>query len=536
MSDVNRYNSCAQFTPLRARYSFGLEYDPHDLIPIVQPKLFRFTGDDSDTGIVDAYFDNEEHAHIANGKDNYLVNQDDTWFTTEHDTRYTDEYEMSHGDNMENILGAFVYFRLRASNRHVDEIRSFKRLGHALQVQRSWAGFVHAIGVLKKCPWWTRIWVLQEVVLARKATVIYSNVSVPWDMLTDAVNKSWMHDQVCCKNIMEQRPGPETNLLTEYKATTVSDMEAVRLGLGSDAMTLLQIMVQSVGRDATDPRDQVYGLLGLVTNWYKKPPLVPDYNRTIQEILMQAQYIEVQGSSGVNGLIGDPRFDIPGLPSWVTQLSSTRQRPAAGLSRYQRAALFRAAGDTRGNARRVDNNLSVNCFNPFDTVQSIASASIGPWMFKDVCAWRRAAEVVLEWRKLCEEQSRNHISPEGFIRTMFNDCMILHPKKQYEEIQKNAIVKTTCRRLHGPEISSMFGEWWNWVQCRATVNDDGTYDHVELLASNSNNITLCCQSFIGRRHTENSFSRQPGAWDSGLSRYSQVMRLSSFVAARYLSP
>jgi hypothetical protein len=99
-----------------------LGYDPHDLIPIVQPKLFRFTGDDSDTGIVDAYFDNEEHTHIANGKDIYFVNQDDTRFTTEHDTRYTDEYEMSHGDNMENILGAFVYFRLRASNRHVDEI------------------------------------------------------------------------------------------------------------------------------------------------------------------------------------------------------------------------------------------------------------------------------------------------------------------------------------------------------------------------------------------------------------------------------
>jgi hypothetical protein len=58
--------------------------------------------------------------------------------------------------------------------------------------------------------------------------MIYNHVSAPWDMLTDAVNKSWMHDQFCCKNIMEQRPGPETNLLTEYKATIVSDMEAMQ--------------------------------------------------------------------------------------------------------------------------------------------------------------------------------------------------------------------------------------------------------------------------------------------------------------------
>jgi hypothetical protein len=43
----------------------------------------------------------------------------------------------------------------------------------------------------------------------------------------------------------------------------------------------------------------------------------------------------------------------------------------------------------------------------------------------------------------------------------------------------------------------MFGEWWTWVQSRATINDDGTYDDVESLAPNSDNITLCCQSFFG---------------------------------------
>jgi hypothetical protein len=270
-----------------------LGYDADHQVPIIQPNLFRFTGDASDMEIVDAYFANEEHAYTAKREEIYFANRDDPWFDAENNMHYTNEHEANHADIMANILGAFVYFRLRASGKHFDQIRFFKRHGLELQVNKSWAGVVHAIDLLRKCPWWTRIWALQEVVLASKATIIYSHVSVPWDMLTDAVNKACMHDKFCCKNIMEQRPGLETYILTEYKATIICDMEAMRLGLGSDAMTLFKIMAQSVGRDATDPRDQVYGLLGLVTNWYKKPPLVPDYKRTIQEIFMQAQYIEV---------------------------------------------------------------------------------------------------------------------------------------------------------------------------------------------------------------------------------------------------
>jgi hypothetical protein len=292
-----------------------LGYNADHQVPIAQPNSFRFTGDDSDMEIVDAYFANKEHACTANGEDVYFANQDDPYSDAENNTHYTNEHEATHGDNMANILGAFVYFRLRASDKHVDQIRFFKRNGLELQVHKSWAGVVHVLDSLRKCPWWIRIWVLQEVVLACKATIIYSHVSAPWDVLIDAVNKACMHDKFCCKNIMEQRPGPETCLLTEYKATIICDMEALRFGLGSDAMTLSQIMAQSVGRDATDPRDQMYGLLGFMTNWYKKPPIVPDYNRTIQEILMQAQYIEVQGSPGANGLIGEPRSDIPGLSS-----------------------------------------------------------------------------------------------------------------------------------------------------------------------------------------------------------------------------
>jgi hypothetical protein len=512
---------CSQVQLMRKIYTSATEvliwlgYGADCQVPIVQPKIYRFTGEASDINIVDAYFANEEGAYTTNREDVYFANKDDPLFTVENDICYTNEGVANDRDSAEDILGAFVYFKLRASNKHANEIGFLKTNGTELQVHRSWSGVVHAVNTLKKCPWWTRIWVLQEVVLARKATVIYNSVSAPWNMLIDAVNNAWLHDQFCCKNIMQQRPGPETNLLTEYKATIVSDMEAMRLGLGSDAMTLSQVMKQSVGRDATDPRDHVYGLLGLVTNWYRNAPLVPDYSKSIQEILIQAQYIEVRGSPGVSGLIGDPRSDISGLPSWVTQVSSTRQRLAAGLSRYQRASLFHAAGRSRANIRKVDDNLSVECFNPIDVVASLAVSSIGQWMFQDLCAWRRAFDVISEWQKLSENLDRDHCSSEAFMRTILNDCIILHPREQYEEKQQNSILKSACRRVCAAEIPSMFGEWWNWVQSRATVNDDGTYDDVESLAPNSDNITLFCQSFFGATAYRRFFITRDGRMGIG---------------------
>jgi hypothetical protein len=148
-------------------------------------------------------------------------------------------------------------------------------------------------------------------------------------------------------------------------------------------------------------------------------------------------------------------------------------------------------------------------------VASLAVSSIGQWMFQDLCAWRRAFDVISEWQKLSENLDRDHYSSEAFMRTILNDCIILHPREQYEEKQQNSILKSACRRVSAAEIPSMFGEWWNWVQSRATVNDDGTYDDVESLAPNSDNITLFCQSFFGATAYRRFFITRDGRMGIG---------------------
>lgn len=42
-------------------------------------------------------------------------------------------------------------------------------------------------------------------------------------------------------------------------------------------LSLLQVMSLTQGRKSKDPRDQPYGMIGLVTDWYGEKPLLPDY-------------------------------------------------------------------------------------------------------------------------------------------------------------------------------------------------------------------------------------------------------------------
>jgi hypothetical protein len=52
----------------------------------------------------------------------------------------------------------------------------------------------------------------------------------------------------------------------------------------SRGLTLHDVLISFAHQKAADPRDHVYGLLGLVTNW-GSVPLYPDYASTTAEVL-----------------------------------------------------------------------------------------------------------------------------------------------------------------------------------------------------------------------------------------------------------
>lgn len=144
---------CEQVQPMKDIYSSAEEvliwlgYCGDRRVPGTKPSMYQFAGDEMDTAIVNEYFQ----------KNNDGIGEDDDM----------------------DALGAFVFLYLNAINLHVHEMPFFKRSGDELQVQHNWVRAMQALDMLSGVTWWTRVWVLQEVVLASKSTMIYGSITAP---------------------------------------------------------------------------------------------------------------------------------------------------------------------------------------------------------------------------------------------------------------------------------------------------------------------------------------------------------------------
>ncbi|TQN66003.1 hypothetical protein CSHISOI_09444 [Colletotrichum shisoi] len=110
-----------------------------------------------------------------------------------------------------------------------------------------------ALGWVLSRQWFTRVWCVQEIVLAQSSKVSIGSHSLVWIKL--GVTAAWLTEQ---------------SLATDY------DVPANLEGLSWDTAysmfdtnglsesSLLEILVTFRDFNATDPRDKVYGLLGLV--------------------------------------------------------------------------------------------------------------------------------------------------------------------------------------------------------------------------------------------------------------------------------
>ncbi|KAI1075934.1 heterokaryon incompatibility protein-domain-containing protein [Whalleya microplaca] len=139
-----------------------------------------------------------------------------------------------------------------------------------------------------------RVWVLQEVALAaHKATLICGDKSI-----------SWTH---FCKNIGNHPIHPESppTIHMDYRTYT-------------DPSQWLDLLDLAANCEATDPRDKVYGLLGLIDK-ASSDFLVADYSLTVEQVYNQValKLASMYGWNAVLRRAGTKNNYFSNLPSWV---------------------------------------------------------------------------------------------------------------------------------------------------------------------------------------------------------------------------
>jgi hypothetical protein len=174
--------------------------------------------------------------------------------------------------------------------------------------------------------WFSRIWVVQEVVLSsRDPIIICGNRLYPWHHLHWA--STWM-----------RRAGYMRLPQIPERLLNVNIMGNLRNCLTKWPLDALMSFTQTKFH-ATDQRDKIFGLLGMAAECQDgslmPEALRPDYSvDTAQTYLKVARFLLQNGSSlailtRARGAVGSPMrrqrlYDLTGLPSWAPDWSDFR--------------------------------------------------------------------------------------------------------------------------------------------------------------------------------------------------------------------
>jgi hypothetical protein len=202
--------------------------------------------------------------------------------------------------------------------------------------QQSYLPFLHWTGwsrfrrfVMNE--YWTRIWIVQEFVLARKVTIMYGNVLIPWPCIHIV---SSIKDWTIIMNAETDDSAQDMSL--ERNFSQMADLRADRESFPMSDSVLPGLVSMFRSFHASLPQDKIYGLLGLVENaGGSGDGIVPDYTKKptevytdLVELALRRGAFSILSSAGLS----HPRSDVD-LPSWVPCLSCP---PAASNERWYR--------------------------------------------------------------------------------------------------------------------------------------------------------------------------------------------------------
>jgi hypothetical protein len=195
--------------------------------------------------------------------------------------------------------------------------------------------FEAVIRLLKR-PYWQRIWILQEIILSRKAIVFCGNSHVEWQYfkLFHLITSGVLLAQVALLRLDPDEIRSYTDdrrpFFESTKARTLLWLLGKRLSIFTTAKIEQGItdlewrLFQTANYQATDPRDKLYALLGLDTQ--RSIPIQPNYKRSLRQVYADfvsgALCIDKLRLCGTNG-VGYKKQESSTkerIPSWVPDL------------------------------------------------------------------------------------------------------------------------------------------------------------------------------------------------------------------------
>lgn len=215
------------------------------------------------------------------------------------------------------------------------------RLGRPI---KSWDRATESLMAMLNVPWFTRTWVVQEIVLARRATMIHGEYSIPWETLVAAWSNWYNHAQSCCGDCVSSLNLFDSGLVNHLASETL-EIEHARQQLRSENY-LVRLLQDFRSRKALDSRDKIYGMLGVLP---ESTPLKikPIYSISVVEAFTRFAFEMIQAYGWLAPLHLQLEHSIEDLPSWVPDWTYCGTGPVGYfVTRFLQAPLYMAGRKT----------------------------------------------------------------------------------------------------------------------------------------------------------------------------------------------
>ncbi|KAE8446189.1 hypothetical protein EG329_012414 [Mollisiaceae sp. DMI_Dod_QoI] len=293
-------------------FLFGYDQpeDPKDMALERHPRPFCFDGGDAEQEAIEMLEGKvEEHIHKLC------------------QLGFEEMLKYHEGDDI--AVETFAFIRMLANDEHPSEMFITGTISCRRPILLMLSRIMHRT-------WWYRMWVVQETILPPKATLVFGSLMAPWTMFAQAAENFEWHRNRCCKTGFAKMNALDFGILSHF-GRTILELETTRKFRAKGPTTLLPLIWLTKSRKATDSRDKIFGLLGLVTDWRGKNPIRADYSTNSKNVFLATtlKMIEVEESLAIlAGSLGKRSY--PTLPDWAMSLEPSTTTGDYGIDSYRR--------------------------------------------------------------------------------------------------------------------------------------------------------------------------------------------------------
>lgn len=292
-------------------------------------------------------------------------------------------------------------------------MEDFDRLALPFPGSPAW----HDVGKLLDRPWFQRLWIIQEAVLSHDVRFICGRVYIPWkdlSLFAICMIDNDLGGLIALGNSAEHEVY-ESGLTRIRMIDRMIDYEWTH----PRQSALLGALVDGRGSRATDPRDKVFGIMGMTAT-----PLHPDYTSPVTKVYIEAarKILDAAASNLIDLLCCVDHEQPPTqLPSWVPDWNVPRQTASLGyLGRSQ--GIHQAAKDSRIEWDYHSNNLALItsgfCCDTISSIGPLADFVLTDLIVRASPTHRFVMECIRQVSEYCQKQPNQSSLFEAFWQTL----------------------------------------------------------------------------------------------------------------------